>query len=268
MNRSPLPSALVAGLALLASAGAASAEGTLSTTRSFNIDLSYARYTPNVDSEFKSTSACEGKKPYEYIFGDENHGLLRLAYQQHLFDRFGTLTGGGAVGYFSARSGEVRPNPCAPGNAAVAVSGETSDAPEQSRKAKTEFTIIPLQAELSYRLDKFEDYVPLVPVVRAGLDYDLWTIYGTNASSDQKTATFEKSQPADGGTWGWHYTLGVHLLLDYFAQEMAADFDRDAGVNSTYLTLEFSQISVDDFGSKTSIRLGDTTFQFGLSFDI
>ena len=49
---------------------------------------------------------------------------------------------------------------------------------------------------------------------------------------------------------------------------MAYDFERDAGVENTYLTLEYRFAQVDDFGSATSFRLGDDTFFIGLALEL
>ena len=261
--RSALALALCATATCAASA--AHAEGVLGSERHFNIELHYARYAPQIDSEFSTKSGCDTQLPFVRLFGSDPHSLLQIGYEHHLYDGFGTLSAGGMIGYFNARNGAVLPGTCASATGAGTVASDgVIDAPDQSKKAKTEMTIVPLQAQVTYRLDTWEDYIPLVPVVRLGLDYDYWRINGTS----DKIAHFETGQPAEGGTWGWHYTLGVHVLLDYCADDMAADFDRDAGVNSTYFTVEYSQLTIDDFGSKNSFRLGDKTLVLGLSFDI
>ena len=67
---------------------------------------------------------------------------------------------------------------------------------------------------------------------------------------------------------GWHAAVGIHVLLDYLARDMAYDFERDAGVENTYLTLEYRFAQVDDFGSASSFRLGDDTFFIGLALEL
>jgi hypothetical protein len=61
----------------------------------------------------------------------------------------------------------------------------------------------------------------------------------------------------------------LHLLLDFLAPEMATGFDLDAGVNSSYLLIEYTVMKVDDFGDKNSIRLGKDGFlSFGLALEL
>ncbi len=213
------------------------------SARSSYFEFRLGFYRPDIDSEFKKSPSME--RPFEAAFGDGREALPELHLERHFFQRFGTLSGGLGVGYWTIEGESIAPS------AGV----DASDS--------TELTIVPLQAQLSYRLDYFEDTFPLVPILRGGLDYYLWRILDGAGNK----AKFANGNEADGGTWGWHYTFGVHLLLDFLAPEMAADFDRDAGVNGSYLTFEYQIARVDDFGSADSFRLGDSTFYFGLTLD-
>ena len=81
-------------------------------------------------------------------------------------------------------------------------------------------------------------------------------------------ARFVDGSEASGATFGFSYTLGVHFLLDALDREMAWAFDRDAGVNHSYVSLEYQSSQVDDFGSTSSFRLGSDVFFVGLALDI
>lgn len=246
------------GFVLLA--GTAQAEGTLGTARHGNLEIRYAPYRPDIDSQFDLPAGCEDQGPYTRFYGGGDDGLLLLGYEGHLMQKYGTLSAGGDVGFFRVSGKAQAGLPCRPTGGGVAASGATSEADSD----ESSLIIVPLQAQLTYRLTIWEDEIPVVPVIRAGLDYYMWRM----GSTGDDAAKFEAGQEATGGTWGWHYVLGLHLLLDFFSQSMAADFDRDAGVNSTYLTVEYMHAQVDDFGSKKSIRLGDSTLVFGLGFDM
>jgi len=128
----------------------------------------------------------------------------------------------------------------------------------------TEMSMYPLAVLLNYRFDVYQSVIPLVPVVKLGLHYYLWTVY----DGAGEAARFVDGSEASGGTLGFSYTLGVHFLLDALDREMAWAFDRDAGVNHSYLSLEYQSSQVDDFGSTTSFRLGSDVFLVGLSLDI
>jgi hypothetical protein len=49
---------------------------------------------------------------------------------------------------------------------------------------------------------------------------------------------------------------------------MAWAFDRDAGVNHSYLTFEYQVAVVDDFRDPNSFRLGNESFFFGIALDL
>jgi hypothetical protein len=235
----------VATLLCLTATAARAQRETHESERSTYIDFRIGLYRPDIDSEFKKSPTED--RPYKRIFKDERSPMWGLTLERHFFDAFGTLSGGLGGGFWHVK-----------GNGVPTTSGPSA------ATDKTELVILPFQGELSYRLDYFENVFPLVPVARGGLDYDVWWV--NNGAGE--TAKFANGHDAEGATWGWHYAVGVHLLLDYLAQDMAADFDRDAGVNGSYLTFEYQVSQVDDFGSSHSFRLGDKTLIFGLSLDL
>lgn len=208
--------------------------------RSMAFGVRFGSFTPGVDDQFDFSPG-----PYKTIFGSDGDLSFAFVADIHVFQRFGTLSLGGSVGYWNTTGKGI---------------------PEAGSSASdtTEFQIWPFQGQATYRFDPFADTVPLVPVLRAGVDYYAWEIQ--NGAGN--TAKFDADSDALGGTWGYHYSLGVHLLLDFFAPEMALDFDRDAGVNSSYLTFDYEVSTIDDFGSADSIRLGAKTFYFGLAIDL
>ena len=153
--------------------------------------------------------------------------------ERHLFQRFGIVSIGGGVGYWN-------------------VEGKAESQDSEVNEI-TEMTIYPLSVHLSYRFDYFKKDFPLIPVVKGGLNYYLWSIY--DGAGD--LARFSSGEEASGGTFGWHYSAGVHFLLDALDREMAWAFDRDAGVNHSYLTFEYQVAVVDDFRDPNSFRLGN-----------
>ncbi len=195
--------------------------------------------------QFLTVDVPTREGPFEEVFGSTPELMFNLMWEQHIWHGFGTLAGGVGIGYWSIDG------------TGVAVGGAEAD-------DSTTMRILPLQAQLSYRFDHFRDNWPLVPVLALGIDYYAWDILG----GDDEVTDFEPGQEARGGTWGWHYSVGVHLLLDFFAPEMAFDFDREAGVNSSYLTLEYQGLQVSDFGASDSFRLSDEVFMFGIALEL
>ncbi|MCB9540430.1 MAG: hypothetical protein H6704_29790 [Myxococcales bacterium] len=247
MNRAALPvpfAGLLVGLGALAAPGVASADlvQIKESPRTTFIEFRMGNYLPGIDDEF-DTSARKG--PFEEVFGSSPELMFNLMWEQHIWHGFGTLAGGVGIGYWSIDG------------TGVAVGGADAD-------DSTTMRILPLQAQLSYRFDHFRDSWPLVPVAALGIDYYAWDILG----GDDEVTDFDSGQEARGGTWGWHYSVGLHLLLDFFAPEMAFDFDREAGVNSSYLTLEYQGLQVSDFGASDSFRLSDEVFMFGIALEL
>jgi len=166
----------------------------------------------------------------------------------HLTERIGVLAIGMGVGIGSVEAKGF-------------VEGSSSRAVEESR-----LRLLPLNASLSYAFDLVaERYAfPLVPTASIGLDYMLWWIH--DGAGDVARTTDPKGE-GKGGTWGWHYSLGLRLLLDVLAPDMAQSFDLDMGVNNSYLYLEYLVTDIDRFGDKTSLRLSSNTLFFGIAFD-
>ncbi|MCB9528768.1 MAG: MXAN_2562 family outer membrane beta-barrel protein [bacterium] len=231
--------ALLAGLLLVLPLGAA-AQYADDGGRSMLLEFRVAPYKPAIDEQFSTSPG-----PYETIFGADSNLMLQLVWEGHLINDAGSLTLGLSAGYWSAE-GKSR--------------NEDGSAGEDS----TSIELYPLAAQLSYRLDQFAESFPLAPVVRLGFDYYLWRIL----DGDDEVALFAPGKEAQGGTYGWHASVGVHLLLDYFAPGMAMDFERDGGVYNSYITAEYIYAQIDEFGSASSIRLGDSTFFIGLALEL
>ncbi|MCA9542824.1 MAG: hypothetical protein KC613_00495 [Myxococcales bacterium] len=243
MNRLVLPAA--ATLALALSATAAHGREVRESSRSNAVEFKIGAYMPRIDSQFQASSAgVEGGLPYKRIFKNDDPFMMMLGVDQHIVRELGTLSLGFAAGWWSVEG------------KGVSAGGEGSDT--------TTLQMIPMQFQATYRLDLWEEIVPLVPVLRGGLDYVYWSI----KDGGDEVTTFPTGAEASGGTWGWHVTVGLHFLLDYLDPSMAADFDRDAGVNGSYLVLEYQMATIDDFGGGDSFRLGDDTFFIGLALDL
>lgn len=221
---------------------------TSTPARNSIFELKVGSFQPNVDDQFSTSPG-----PYEAVFSNQSELMFQLGYELHLVRTAGSLSLGFTGGYWSVEGTAL--------NAfALNEGGSVSSAPGTDA---TTLQIFPLTAQLSYRFDLFADDFPLAPILRVGLDYYLWRVLD---GADEVT-NFEAGKEAAGGTYGFHVAAGVHILLDFFAQTMAANFQSNAGVYNTFLTVEYQLSQVDDFGSNTSIRLGDETFVFGLALE-
>jgi hypothetical protein len=211
------------------------------TERSVSFSVKFGAYMPSIDSEFEKKDGV--KRPYELVFENASPVMKMLSTEWQLFKDYGTLSTGFGLGYWS-----------------VTGKGQSIEETDET----TEMVIMPVSAQLSYRFDKFRNQLPIVPIVKGGLNYYYWNIY--NGSGE--ISKFSNGNEATGGTWGYHYTVGVHLLLDFFDQDMARAFDQSAGVNDSYFVVEYQKSKVDDFGSANSFRLGADILFLGIGLDI
>lgn len=237
------------GMALPLDDAGAQPRRKLGSDRSTIFEFKAGPYQPRIDSEFQVPAGADPASyefPYEGSFGNDSPWMFLATYELQIFNDMGTLSSGVTAGYWS-------------------VSGTNGSLdPASEATEETGILMIPTQLGLTYRLDQLSDRLPIVPVVRLGLDYYLWQI----TRGDGEVAEFSNGNKAEGGTFGYHAGFGLHFLLDFLSPTMASDFDRDAGVNNSYLTFDYVYSQVDDFGSATSLRLGDSTFFVGLALDL
>ncbi|HET8540567.1 MAG TPA: MXAN_2562 family outer membrane beta-barrel protein [Anaeromyxobacter sp.] len=203
------------------------------------VDVGMQRYRPNLDAEF--TASPPADRPYQKYFGTSDGWMLHLGFSRALFTKVGSLEIGVRSGWFQDSGTGFKEGTLEP-------SSET-----------TRFRMIPTSLALSYRFDwATERYkIPFAPYARLALErYNWWITDGSGSTSEK------------GATNGWSWTAGVAFLLDFLDPTLAREFDRDSGVNHTYLTFDVSKSYVDDFGSSTSWDLSneDLSFALGLLF--
>jgi hypothetical protein len=209
----------------------------------FAFELKFGPFRPDVDSEFAGNAIA--RTPYATYFGTSNHLLSQIEFDWQIAHPFGSLAIGAGIGYFSVTG-------TAPlGNGSGQLSGDTSN-----------FRVIPTSISAIYRFDRLlEDRnIPIVPYGKLGLDYSFWRI--TNGNDD--VAHDPMGNAGEGGTLGWHGTLGVAFVLDFLDPEAAREFDSDLGVNHTAIAFEYTHADVSGLGQSGRLHVGDTTWALGL----
>ncbi len=202
---------------------------------------------PDVDAEFTDAGRAGLPGPYEQFFGDEDINLIDLECAAHVYQGYGTA----AVGFGL-------------GTGSVSAKGHKADGTRSDEES--ELSLYPVSLFASYAFDwPMERWgFPLVPYAKLGLDWVIWQI---TDGSDDTSSTKGPNGRGLGATWGYHYSLGLRLVLDALAPDMARAFDLDMGVNNSYLFAEYFSATVDDFGDANALHLGDDTVFFGLAFD-
>jgi hypothetical protein len=246
---------LLAAAAALALALPAAAQSPVIVSRESprwgSFQLSLSPFSPNIDSEFQGALY----PPYATVFGTGRPLMVQLVFSKSAWmTEVGTLDiGFGAAywqvwgqGYYQDTTGNI------------------------TRGGSTSLMIIPLQLNVSYRVDWFYERfsVPLAPYVRFAIVDDIWSSSGQSGVSSWTDPSTGTAYRASGATFGWSATLGIALVLDFFDTQLSRQMDFDTGINRTMLFIDFTKSSVNDFGSSKSWQLAPSYWQWaaGLLF--
>ncbi len=194
-----------------------------------DFELRYGPYFPS------STSVTD-------VYGESGHGVLWLEGGLKI-TRFAELDLG--VGFYQELSTKV------------AVNDATSHSAEH-----TMMTAWPFTGALTARLDiKTEQFI--VPTARIGMDYWLWRenwYVNSSVGGDSEMS---------GGELGWHWGLGVNLLLDRIEPQRASWLATSTGIDDTYLVVDWRQQSLGAFGTGDGVSLFDGSMvTIGLKIDM
>ncbi len=201
---------------------------------------------PKIDSEFDS-----GTSPFKDVFGDDSAWLFGGELDYQFWRGFGSigLFGSAAWGY---------------------VSGKGLQADGSKSSDDSSLSLVPLVIGPVYRFDwlAVRYGIPVVLALKAGLGYTVWWIRdGVDDIASYETED-GSNRDAYGGTFGVHWGLSLHLLLDFFEPHTAKVFDNEMGVNNSYLFVEYSGDWTNDFGSDKSFDLSQNGVVFGLAFEM
>ena len=178
--------------------------------------------------------------------------MTQIEVDYQLFQAFGTAAVGVSVGYFREIA-QAFAEP-APGEAATVRSGD-----------KSRLSLFPFALLGVYRADQFWKHmrIPLVPYVKAGLNYTLWSVYDGN----DKVAASGVSGRGRGGTLGWQAAAGVSLVMNVIDPGSARELDAETGINSTHVFFEVAKFEASGLGQENRLQVGDTTWLMGLTFE-
>ena len=245
VRRRRFAAAVVLTFALTAAASSAEARPRATPVDS-TLDLRFGSWKPAIDEE----AGLGGSKPFDRIFDGDDLFYLEGAYGRELLRGFGSLGLNLSLGYGG-------------------VAGRSLDLDGARSGDTTTFRMVPARLGLFYRFDWLQERfgIPVVVAGEAGVTSIQWWVASEGGISDFETPAGDRSV-GSGETHGWHAGGTAYLLLDTFAPDMARNFDADAGVNNSYLFVNFMRTEADDFGSKTSWSLSDNTTLFGIGFEM
>jgi hypothetical protein len=219
--------------------------------QNFAAEIRVSRFTPDIDSD----PALHGQTPYASSFGSDSRFLVsgELDWQAVRIPHFGSLGPGIGVGYtrMSANAQFAQPH--------VSPSGSTSTASGED----TDLEIFPFYAVAVLRADVlWRDLgIPLVPYGKLGLGYSLWRASNTLGTSSYGGVA------GKGHALGTELALGLAFNLNVFDEYAAVNFDESMGVNNSYIFAEWTRADLTGFGQSNELRVGGTSWTFGLAFE-
>lgn len=175
--------------------------------RNWVLDLQFAGYFPQIDRGLAGT-------PFRDVFGDASL-LTQIGFQRLLYQGIGTLGIGLQAGYTEFW-----------GRAFIEGTGERSG-------DSTSLHVVPIQIFAAYRFDYAALHwgVPFAIYGRAGAGEWIWWTTDSGASGDDDS----------GAKFGVSWAAGLAFHLDWLDPKLARDFDRNYGVNNTYVYVEWAR---------------------------
>lgn len=142
----------------------------------------------------------------------------------------------------------------------------TIDGPDGVQSGeRTMLTWWPLSLDGTARLHLLDEQ-PLVPLLRYGWDYVIWSEKSDNTTGSKDVTT--------GAKFGTHWALGLQLLLDTFQPSRASLLEAQSGINDSWLTFEWRRQTVDDRGrpwlgaqNNSLLNFSGDAFMVGIKLD-
>jgi hypothetical protein len=215
------------------------------TPQHFGFELKFGPYRPDIDSEFPASS---DRHPYKDFFGSGRKLMTNMEFDWEIIRHIGTVAVGVGMGYFKETGNNV---------SAANTNLVTADT--------SSLRLLPFSLSAIYRFDLLYERtkIPLVPYGKLGFDYVYWTVTNGNG----KVPDDPSGGSGQGGTLGWHATVGLSLVLDIFDQGAANQFDQEMGINHTHLFFEFTHLDASGLGQSHRLHVGDTTWNAGIMFE-
>lgn len=181
--------------------------------------------------------------PYVQTFGNSPMLLGVLEVDRSLLHAYGYLGVGLSVGYGEKYAKALLADGTPSGEA-------------------TGLIVLPIRAMVVYRYDVLAHvmHIPLVPYAELGpVLYPWWTEKGGSVE-------IVNGEKGSGFRFGWGFSLGLALELDFLNPTSSREAREDAGIHHFYLFGEFNDDFAANFGG-AGINLGAAYFAFGIAFE-
>ena len=218
----------------------------------FYFEIRFGPYTPEVDDTFEGMS-CPGLDgqprnsctPYADFFDGDPQFYFGLEFDWlPIYVPYVVSIGPGFGWGFTTTSANTRTR-----------SGAEAE-------SETSMTIFPMHVSAVARFDGplRENTFPLVPYIKAGIGFGIWSISGPNeADAVNKTTS--------GSSAGMHLAIGGAIALNAFDQSAAMAMKENTGISYANIWGEWMWMNLDGLGSTESLHVGSSTVVFGLALD-
>ena len=220
---------------------------------SWHVGVRVGPYLPEVDQALGATQG-----PFAQMFGG-SRPMPMLDVDRVLWTGFGQVTVGISVGYMQWFAHQF-------------VDMSTPDQTPRKRSAgdTNTFRLIPLELAAGYRFTYLDEQygVPVVPYVRGGLAYDIWTLEsrGDHVCKDGSSDTMCETDPPHGGSLGLQGSIGLAVRAERI-DAATANSMRQSGIMHAGIYGELSIAKVNGFGSDKKLSVGDRTWFAGVDFE-
>ncbi len=235
-----------------------------------NFGLLGSMYRPNLDSEV----LADGAKvfPFYKCFyrkktSDKEGPILPLLggeVNMHLFDGFGSLQLGLGLGYTFVNGHAVKID--AAGNI---------DCDAIVSNAESTLHLYQVRPQLTYVLDYFADWFPLIPYIRGAMIGQGY-IFRNGSSQPPNVTLGDHTTKPNGFRLGYNGAVGLKFMLDFLEPSAMTSARGQGYLDHVYLKAELAYTKIDTFGRRgfqfspkdvmgTSLPL---MWTFGLEFEL
>jgi hypothetical protein len=212
------------------------------SSQNMAFELRFGPYAPRIDDSSNTPV-------YDNFFGDKTRFMfgLEVDYQVWRVPHVGTLGVGLGWGYTRLAGANKPPNAAEP--------------PDTRIDQKSTLNIMPMYGVGVFRVDVLarEFSIPLVGYGKYGLAYALWWINDGNG-----VARDAQGRPAKDHSVGTQAALGAMFLLDVLEPSAGKELDSAAGINNSYVFLEWS---TSNYGGD-QMNVGASTWVTGLAVEL
>ncbi len=209
----------------------------------FFFELRFGPYSPEVDEEFGGAAT-----PYADFFDTDPQFYFGLEIDWRPLYLPYVVSIGPGFGW---------------GVTSTSANTKLESDPNAEAESETGLTIFPMHLSAVARFDGplREMNVPIVPYIKAGFGFGMWTISRPDGSAD-----IEGTSP-EGSSYGLHLAVGGSIALNAFDPSTAMAMREDTGIRYAYIYGEWMWTNLDGIGSTPQLHIGTSTAVFGLALE-